>query len=340
MIGKWPLHILSCLAVLLFAGAGIKAQTRMVFVEYNCENLFDCRHDSLKNDSDFLPEGRNQWTPKRYRTKTNDIARVIQQCGEGGNADGSYHLPDLAVLCEVENDSTLLALTRRSLLRGAGYKYVMTQSDDLRGIDVALLYNPLTFRLLSSQSIRIKRPHGARPTRDILYVKGLSRSEDTLHIFALHAPSRRGGAEATEHYRLLTVKQLLSAVDSIRTHDNKEAAIIIAGDFNDYSGNASLKQLCDNGFIEASYEAKGKRHSHTGAEGTYKYQGWWNSLDHIFLSQSLSGKQSSCFILDNQWMLEEDPTWGGYKPKRTYTGNYYHKGVSDHLPIVLHLTLN
>ena len=27
------------------------------FVELNCENLFDCRHDSLKNDTEFLPEG-------------------------------------------------------------------------------------------------------------------------------------------------------------------------------------------------------------------------------------------------------------------------------------------
>ena len=24
-------------------------------VSYNCENLFDCRHDSLKNDYEFLP---------------------------------------------------------------------------------------------------------------------------------------------------------------------------------------------------------------------------------------------------------------------------------------------
>ena len=25
------------------------------FVELNCENLFDCQHDSLKNDIEFLP---------------------------------------------------------------------------------------------------------------------------------------------------------------------------------------------------------------------------------------------------------------------------------------------
>ena len=27
------------------------------FVQFNCENLFDCQHDSLKNDVEFLPDG-------------------------------------------------------------------------------------------------------------------------------------------------------------------------------------------------------------------------------------------------------------------------------------------
>lgn len=28
----------------------------LTFVELNCENLFDTRHDSLKNDYEFLPQ--------------------------------------------------------------------------------------------------------------------------------------------------------------------------------------------------------------------------------------------------------------------------------------------
>jgi hypothetical protein len=40
-------------------------------------------------------------------------------------------------------------LTRRSLLRQAGYEYVMTDSPDRRGIDVALVYSPFTFRLIN-----------------------------------------------------------------------------------------------------------------------------------------------------------------------------------------------
>lgn len=36
----------------------------------------------------------------------------------------------------------LFDLTKRSALRTAGYEYVMTNSPDERGIDVALLYHP------------------------------------------------------------------------------------------------------------------------------------------------------------------------------------------------------
>jgi hypothetical protein len=38
----------------------------LTFVELNCENLFDTKHDSLKNDYEFLPQSSYKWTPCRY----------------------------------------------------------------------------------------------------------------------------------------------------------------------------------------------------------------------------------------------------------------------------------
>ena len=46
---------------------------------YNCENLFDCRDDSLADDAEFLPGGERGWTFSRYWRKLNDIGRVIHQ---------------------------------------------------------------------------------------------------------------------------------------------------------------------------------------------------------------------------------------------------------------------
>lgn len=330
------------LSILLLAVCAIqtKAEQRgipFVLVEYNCENAFDCRHDSLKNDKEFLPDSKLQWTFGRYWKKLNDIGRVIQQCGETDDKE-TYHLPDLVALCEVENDSVLLMLTRHSALKGAGYKYVMTDSPDLRGIDVALLYNPLTFRLIESRSLRISVSHGAHPTRDILYVKGKMRAADTLHIFVLHAPSRRGGAKASEPHRLLVADRILQSVDSIR-FNQPDAAIIITGDFNDYSSDRSIQMFAENGFHEVSKDARGLNADISGATGTYRYKGFWESLDHIMLSPILANHVTHCYILDHKWMLEEDKTWGGFKPFRTYNGPFYIHGVSDHLPLVLRMSL-
>ena len=298
-------------------------------ISYNCENLFDCRHDSLKNDTEFLPTSERHWTFNRYWEKLNNLGRVIQQCGTESS------LPDVAALLEVENDSTLIMLTKASLLKGAGYRYVMTNSPDARGIDVAIVYNPLTFKLESSYAIRPQIDNIL--TRDILYAKGVARARDTLHIFAVHAPSRRNGQGATEPLRMQVMRRLMQSVDSIRDI-SPDAKIILLGDFNDYSHNRALKEIAKNGFTEVSRGIKGLNYDQTKVKGTYKYQGRWNSLDHIFLSEKMMGQVRGCFIYDAQWLLEEDAQ-GGYKPFRTYLGPIYHKGVSDHLPIVLQLEL-
>ena len=72
---------------------------------------------------------------------------------QGKGRQNQWHLPDLVALCEVENDSAMIALTKRSLLRKAGYEYVMTSSPDERGIDVALMYQPFSFRLLHHHAL-------------------------------------------------------------------------------------------------------------------------------------------------------------------------------------------
>ncbi len=46
-------------------------------VELNCENLFDCRHDSLKEDTEYLPTSYRHWTPYRYWTKLNHIGQEL-----------------------------------------------------------------------------------------------------------------------------------------------------------------------------------------------------------------------------------------------------------------------
>ena len=54
----------------------------LTFVELNCENLFDTRHDSLKQDTEYLPESTRHWTKKRYWKKLNNTAQELLSCCE------------------------------------------------------------------------------------------------------------------------------------------------------------------------------------------------------------------------------------------------------------------
>lgn len=297
------------------------------FVELNCENLFDCRHDSLKNDTEFLPDGAYHWTRTRYWQKLDRIGQTILSCGV---KEQTWQLPDMVALCEVENDSVLHDLTRRSLLRNARYDYVMTNSPDERGIDVALMYSPYSFRLIGSHSVRVKPIKGMRPTRDILYASGVTASGDTLHVIVAHLPSRRGGEKYSRPFRMMAARQVAAVIDSIYNKVSAEAKIIVAGDFNDYSNSESMQLLCSKRMIGVSKGAKG----HNGAKGTYRYQGLWGSLDHILVSIPLADIATECYVNDAEFLIERDEKYGGVKPRRNYLGPRYLNGFSDHLPLV------
>ena len=292
----------------------------LTLVELNCENMFDCQHDSLKDDTEWMPDGKRKWTPARYWRKLNHIGQEILSCQQEG-------VPDLVALVEVENDSCLFDLTRRSLLRGAGYDYLMTQSPDVRGIDVALLYQPMTFRPICYDFLDVKPLEGMRPTRDILYVKGETLRGDTLHVFVVHAPSRFGGEKQSRPNRQLVADRLIGVVRQLPA----DAKVIIAGDFNDGATDPALRFLEDNGLHNVTAKATGLH----GAKATYRYQGVWQSIDHVFVSTVLLNSVEQSFINDAPFLLEEDKKYGGVKPLRTYNGYRYQRGFSDHLPLVV-----
>lgn len=301
---------------------------------YNVENLFDCQNDSAKNDEEFLPEGTHRWTPYRYWQKQKNLARVIA-------AVGNHRLPDIIGLCEVEGDSVLTDLTRRSPLRTAGYRHIVTHSPDERGIDVALLYLPGRFRPLSQRSISI---HGGdRPTRDILHVQGLVSPTDTLDLFLCHFPSRRGGERQSRPFRLLAAQTLRQAIDSVYLH-TPQAKVVVMGDFNDGLIGTRVAQVLDvvpsslasTALIHGLISLTADKHP-----GTYAYQGRWEVIDHILVSPSLlnaEGRLSTSPQLTRiaalPFLLTPDAKYGIRIPHRTYMGPRYLGGFSDHLPIV------
>lgn len=296
-------------------------------VQFNCENLYDCAHDSLKDDYEYLPGGKRVWSPYKYSRKISAVAKAVLACCDDSAGQA---IPDIVALCEIENDSVMERLTRRSPLRNLRYGYVATASADQRGIDVAIMYHSYTFTPLRHYAVRVAPPPGMRPTRDILYLCGTDVSGDTLHILAVHAPSKYGGARRTAPYREAVSRRIAAIVDSVRLR-HREARIVVTGDFNAYNGDASLRVLEDAGLEDVSAEARGAN----GAKGTYKYKGRWGSLDHIYATRPLARQLLRCHVVDVPPLTEPDPKYGGIRPHRTYIGYRYSSGgTSDHLPLV------
>ena len=304
----------------------------LTLVELNCENLFDWHHDDGKDDTEYTPDGTRRWSRSRYWQKLTNLAQEIASCG---TTEASGNLPDLVALCEVENDSCMLALTRRSLLRTAGYEYIMTDSPDTRGIDVALMYMPASFRPLCYDVLPVATSRKERPTRDILYVKGLTADMDTLHVLVCHLPSRYGGGTARDRLRRQAAAVATRCVDSLLQR-NALSRIIVTGDMNESCHETAPALLRSHGMTCVTDTCRGLH----GAHASYCYQGLWQNIDHVMLSKALLPKLVHARINDAPFLLEEDTKYYGMKPRRTFYGIQYRSdGYSDHLPLVITLRL-
>lgn len=339
-----------CIIILFWGGflsplQNMSAQERLRIVSYNVENLFDTKDNPHTKDDDFLPEGKMRWSDYRYRQKLRNITRVLTAIGE-------MESPALVGLIEIENDSVLYDLTRRSPLRAQNYGYRCTNSPDLRGVNVGLLYQKDKFKVIAQSEYVVPAPNArSRPTRNILHVSGKVVNGDTLDVFVCHFPSRREGKRASEPYRVAAARLLRKKVDTLFAH-RRQPYIIIMGDFNDEPSDKSMSKVLQarpaewteypsNSLVNVLWRKKKK-----GDIGTYKYRGDWNILDHFILNSgffkkgaSISLVPGSVKIFSPDFLCEEDTQNGGYKPFRTYLGPRYLGGFSDHFPIVMDLII-
>jgi hypothetical protein len=298
---------------------------------YNVENLFSPGHNEGKSDKEFTPDGERRWTKIRQRRKEDNISRVILYAGK-------WNPPVLVGLCEVEDLSVLKSLVFNTGLNNLSYSVVHYESPDNRGIDVALLYRSERFKVLHSSPKEVRTGPEKRPTRDILYVKGVLDGKDTLHLMVNHWPSRWGGEVQTAEKRMAASNVLRRLCDSI-LQNSPDARMVAMGDFNDAPDDESLKNL-EGPLCNMARYAVGEM------PGTLKYRYEWECFDQILVSQSLLpgdslGKlvlaKKEMNIIAAPFLLEDDPQYPGRRLRRTYRGYTYLGGFSDHLPVYLEL---
>ncbi|MBL7934480.1 MAG: endonuclease/exonuclease/phosphatase family protein [Bacteroidia bacterium] len=313
---------------MIFVVISTAQEKTITLMTWNVENLFDCFDDPQKNDNEFLPDSKKEWTEEKLNQKIDNLIKVLKEVKNGKG-------PDILAVQEIENIEVLKMLKNR-FKAFSGYGIVHYESADPRGIDCALFFNKNKIDSLTSEAISVDVGANSN-TRDILLFGGKA-GKDKFFVFVNHWPSRIGGEEKTELKRIKAASALINRIDKIK-EKNKNARIIAVGDFNDTPLDKSIQEglgaLPDETgkMINLTYPFAQKN------EGTYKYNEQWNMLDQVIITKEfLAGNfyidRASCKILRPDFAIEK----GGKKDGAmlpTYQGKKYTAGYSDHFPVIV-----
>jgi endonuclease/exonuclease/phosphatase family metal-dependent hydrolase len=309
---------------------------------YNVENLFDTLDTPGVNDTEFSPEGSKLWNAARYEHKLGNLARVIDELGTNQNREGIT----LLGLAEVENRNVLEDLVNMPMIREKNYRIVHFDSPDRRGIDVALLYQSGRFTLLDAEPLEVDIYDGTRKvfTREALYVKGLLDGEE-IHVMVNHWPSRRGGESRTAPWREAGARVCRNVVDSL-TRIDPNAKIVIMGDLNDNPTDSSVKNVLQARTRKNEVQPGGLynavAHYYQRGIGSNAWRDTWSLFDQVIISYGLLQESAGgyyfhrSFVHNKKYLRQKQGHFKGY-PFRSFGGDEYLGGYSDHFPVYIHL---
>ena len=349
---KKTLIILSFFLIAAFiAPAQEQGKKHYVVGFYNLENLFDTYDDPAKNDEEFLPEGKNQWTDVKYRKKLHNIATVIKSMAE---TNGRFH--SVLGVSEIENRLVLEDLVSQPEIAEVNYQILHYDGPDVRGIDVGLLYRPNHFKLLDSESIPFDFGSGKIEfamdgedrvkfkTRDILMAHGLLDGEE-FAFYVAHLPSRIGGKGWDLRSRGAEIiyghaQKMMEKYPGIK--------IVVMGDMNDNPTDVSMTEFM-HGKEKPSEVGKEDFFSPfcsmlKAGYGSLAYQGTWNIYDIILVNETLLNAPDGGFkitplgkkgyygvVYKKPFMIQQRGQYKG-TPFRTFSNGAFIGGYSDHLP--------
>ncbi|MDO7171036.1 endonuclease/exonuclease/phosphatase family protein [Mariniflexile sp. AS56] len=311
---------------------------------YNLENLFDTMDDPTKFDESSPIMSINTNRDIVYKKKVKNMALVLANIGK----EVSNNSPAIIGVCEVENRDVLEDLVNDSLLQSIDYGIIHYDSPDLRGIDVALLYQKKLFTPISTSSHELKiydDQTGKRVyTRDQLLVSGYLE-EELIHVIVNHWPSRSGGEAKSKPKRIAAAKLTKHVVDSLIIID-PYAKVFIMGDLNDDPTSESVKAILNPEKDKDKVLFKGLYNPfeafYKKGLGTTAYRDAWSLFDQIIVTKPLLEKDYSSFqlykagIYNKNYLIEKAGTYKGY-PKRSFSQSGFNDGFSDHFPVYVYL---
>ena len=318
---------------------------------YNLENLFDIYDDPAKNDEEYLPNGKNEWTEVKYNKKLHNMATVIKAMHDD---NGRWHT--ILGISEIENRLVIEDLIYQPEIEAANYQIIHYDGPDRRGVDVALLYKPEQFSYITSESIpfnfeNTKVEISLTPaeqdyfrTRDILMVRGTIDGE-MFAFFVTHTPSRVGGKGGDLRSRCAEIiynraRELEEEFPGIK--------IVVMGDMNDdpfndsmavwLHGRETIEEMKPDDFFNPYYRML------KDGYGTLCYQGVWSIFDQELVNYNLAKAPQGGLkiipivkgkyygrVFKKPFMTTQKGQYKGY-PFRTFSNGAFINGYSDHYP--------
>ncbi|MFP4564049.1 MAG: endonuclease/exonuclease/phosphatase family protein [Spirochaetia bacterium] len=328
----------------------------VTIMSYNVQNLFDAV-DNGTEYREFDP-GESEWTADLYYMRMFNLAEVVAAAVDGG--------PDVLVLQEVEN-SAVVEVLWTDILKRYRYRHAAVTDTPDSAVQLAVLSR---YPILRSRSHGISL--GGAVYRDILEVS-LRVGNAELILFNNHWKSKYGGAEETEPVRIMAAEVLRKRMGEIAA-SRPGADMAVLGDLNENADEAvrvggayptALRQVeMEGSGAPAAADLRGlavtgdsSRVSFEGdrggdlilyspwldpgrpadgPEGSYYYDGGWETIDHALLSAGFFDETG--FSYGGFRPVAEDfiLTHRGH-PKRWMTSSL--SGYSDHLPLVLVLSV-
>jgi predicted extracellular nuclease len=307
---------------------------RIIF--YNVENLFDTVKDPVKHDEDFLPTAKSKWNTKKYQVKLEHISKVIAAMLDSVQ-------PIVVGLSEVENRKVIEDLIAQPALQKFNFGIIHHESPDERGIDVALLYNKDVIEEVFDAFLRVEFSFDtADKTRDIIYFKGYMTEQFPIYFFVNHWTSRRTANGDSEKKRITEAMLLKAKIEDIYKGE-PFARIVVMGDFNDNPDNKSVEYLCSGNYKYPLNQnlVNLMRLPQSRHEFTLKYHEQNDVFDQFIVSKNLLTSENPYYIRNSAahifkplWIMY-DSTKYGLIPSRTYLGDFWVGGYSDHLPVYM-----
>lgn len=357
---------LIALFVVLFAITGANAQAKKYIIHtvafYNFENLFDTINGP-NNDEEWLPNGVQNWTGKKYKQKLVNLSRVLSEIGTGENPNP----PTFIGGAEIENRGVLEDLIKEPKLINSDYGIVHFDSPDKRGIDVALLYQKKHFKptsyvnipliIYKKQEAKVSKKEKEEETddkveattesqrvytRDQLLVTGFLDG-DEVNIIVNHWPSRSGGEKKSSPFREAAGALNRKIIDSL-VKINPNAKIITMGDLNDGSYNRSVKVALGAKLKKTELKAAGDIYNPfeqmaKDGNATLFYRDAGDIFDQIMVSEPLTRNDYSSFrywkagIWNKPYMIQTTGQYKGYPLRHSMN----EIGFSDHFPAYIYL---